>query len=288
MNKRTALRALACAAALAIGLGGAALADLSRGARGDVVAAIQRRLIEMGYLNDAADGVFGRNTEQAVLAFQVAMNLPKTGVVDELTQRLILGQPSPSIAPGETAGVEIVEPPLETPAPTETPAPMLLSDYVDVFAALKVMEGCGWIVDETSESYGLGRNAAGREVVYGISLVNSGAPDLMTLDSVSWADEFSDGRTDMMACWADAKAGITSAKSDRHTEINSGGTAYPVSMTDVFLPDDPAIAGEQTLTLSLSGHTAVVRVNLEYDGGYGEGNGWKVRVLDVTIDGKAG
>ncbi len=284
MNKRIVLRALACAAALALCLSGAALAELARGSRGDVVAAIQRRLIEMGYLNDVADGVFGKNTEQAVLAFQIAMNLPKTGVVDALTQQYILEQALPGAAPGATEA--IAGTPTTAPVPTSTPVPLLLSDYADVFAALKVMEGCGWIDDEESDGYGLGRNAAGQAVVYGISIVNNGAPDRMDLDGVSWAVEFDTGRTDMMACWASARAGITSAKVDRHTEISNGGVVYPVSMVDVFLPDDPAIAGEQTLTLSLSGHTAVVRVALVYDGGYGDGNGWKVNVLGVTVDGE--
>ncbi len=47
---------------------------------------LQNRLIELGYLRDAADGVYGENTETAVKAFQRYNNLEETGVADSLTQ----------------------------------------------------------------------------------------------------------------------------------------------------------------------------------------------------------
>ena len=48
---------------------------------------MQNRLIELGYLRDAADGTYGENTQTAVLAFQKSNNLPETGVADPETQR---------------------------------------------------------------------------------------------------------------------------------------------------------------------------------------------------------
>ena len=48
---------------------------------------MQNRLIELGYLRDAADGVFGENTETAVKAFQRNNGLPETGVADAATQQ---------------------------------------------------------------------------------------------------------------------------------------------------------------------------------------------------------
>ena len=48
---------------------------------------MQNRLIELGYLRDAADGTYGDNTETAVLAFQKNNNLPETGIADPETQR---------------------------------------------------------------------------------------------------------------------------------------------------------------------------------------------------------
>ena len=277
MNKRTVLRALAFAVALVLCLSAAALADMAKGSRGENVAAVQRRLIELGFLDDVADGIFGRNTENAVIAFQRAMSMPATGIVDSDTERLLTG----AGASGSGAGTKPVP-----AAPAETPTAPEVPGNGDVFAGLKAMEGCGWIGDEESAAYGLGRNASGQAVVYGISLVNSGAPARMALESVSWAVEIDTGSTDMMACWNDAKAGITSAKLDWHTEISSDGNVYSVAGVDVFLPDDPSIAGEQTVTVSLEGHTASVRLKLTYDGGYADGNGWKVEVLGLTADGE--
>ena len=45
-------------------------ATLKKGSRGEAVREVQTWLIELGYLNDTADGAFGRKTEAAVKAFQ--------------------------------------------------------------------------------------------------------------------------------------------------------------------------------------------------------------------------
>lgn len=50
---------------------------------------LQNRLIELGYLSDSADGVFGGNTESAVRAFQRNNNLPETGIANVETQKLL-------------------------------------------------------------------------------------------------------------------------------------------------------------------------------------------------------
>ena len=55
---------------------------------------LQNRLIELGYLRDAADGVFGGNTETAVRAFQKYNDLPETGVADPDTQRKLFSDVS--------------------------------------------------------------------------------------------------------------------------------------------------------------------------------------------------
>lgn len=58
---------------------------LTRGNRGAEVAKCQHMLLNRGYLNSAADGVYGEETEKAVRAFQKAEELPITGFVDEKT-----------------------------------------------------------------------------------------------------------------------------------------------------------------------------------------------------------
>lgn len=56
---------------------------IENGAKGEDVAALQRRLIALGYLNDKADGAFGRKTQSAVKALQSAHGLETNGIVTE-------------------------------------------------------------------------------------------------------------------------------------------------------------------------------------------------------------
>lgn len=50
------------------------------------IVTMQLKLIELGYLNDAADGIYGQNSEKAVAAFQRNNDLEETGVADAATQ----------------------------------------------------------------------------------------------------------------------------------------------------------------------------------------------------------
>lgn len=56
-------------------------ATLKRGTRGEGVREMQQWLIELGYLNDKADGVFGKKTEAAVKAYQKSVNKKQTGTL---------------------------------------------------------------------------------------------------------------------------------------------------------------------------------------------------------------
>ena len=58
---------------------------LSRGARGPEVKMVQQRLNAIDFSCGAADGVFGRKTKKAVLAFQRVSLLPQTGIVNDET-----------------------------------------------------------------------------------------------------------------------------------------------------------------------------------------------------------
>jgi peptidoglycan hydrolase-like protein with peptidoglycan-binding domain len=60
------------------------LASIKKGATGDSVAEIQKRLVELGYLT-SADGSYGPGTEQAIKNFQAANGLGTDGVVNENT-----------------------------------------------------------------------------------------------------------------------------------------------------------------------------------------------------------
>lgn len=60
---------------------------------GPDVVIVQLKLKELGYLGGRADGIFGKDTETAVQAYQAAQGLPTTGVVDkQLSQMLGVNQ----------------------------------------------------------------------------------------------------------------------------------------------------------------------------------------------------
>lgn len=57
--------------------------ELENGSRGDDVVALQERLIALGYLDDDADGIFGRKTEAAVREARQAVGMDDSGVADD-------------------------------------------------------------------------------------------------------------------------------------------------------------------------------------------------------------
>ncbi len=62
-----------------------AAAVLRQGAKGDEVKEMQRRLKNWGYYNGSVDGVFGKGTREAVIAFQKKNGLTADGVVGKAT-----------------------------------------------------------------------------------------------------------------------------------------------------------------------------------------------------------
>jgi Putative peptidoglycan binding domain/L,D-transpeptidase catalytic domain len=67
----------------------AAPARLSSGDEGAQVAALQRRLRELGYQLQEADGQFGGETHHSVVAFQKVNGLGRDGVVGPITRRAL-------------------------------------------------------------------------------------------------------------------------------------------------------------------------------------------------------
>lgn len=60
---------------------------------------LQNRLIALGFLKDAADGVYGENTQTAVSQFQKLNGLERTGVADPETQKLLFSDLSALTTP---------------------------------------------------------------------------------------------------------------------------------------------------------------------------------------------
>ena len=62
---------------------------LKKNFTGEYVKQLQQALIDLGYLNDAADGTFGTNTEEAVIRFQAVNGLSADGLAGVKTQELL-------------------------------------------------------------------------------------------------------------------------------------------------------------------------------------------------------
>jgi peptidoglycan hydrolase-like protein with peptidoglycan-binding domain len=61
---------------------------IERGARGDSVANLQQALVDLGY-DISVDGIFGEDTESAVVDFQSNNDLDADGVVGPNTWRAL-------------------------------------------------------------------------------------------------------------------------------------------------------------------------------------------------------
>src|SRR3982751_6921236 len=56
---------------------------LKRGSRGSAVTRLQRKLLELGFDPKGTDGIFGSDTEKALIAFQQSLGLTADGIVEE-------------------------------------------------------------------------------------------------------------------------------------------------------------------------------------------------------------
>lgn len=81
----------------------AADGKLEHGEQGPEVAALQARLVELGYWLGTPDGTYGQLTRQAVMAFQKAEGLGRDGVAGPATQAALTGVSSRP-APRDPAG----------------------------------------------------------------------------------------------------------------------------------------------------------------------------------------
>ena len=71
---------------------------LYNGCRGEAVREIQQALIDLGFLKGTADGIFGKNTENAVRKFQKKYKLTADGLAGTKTQSLIMSKVSSKAA----------------------------------------------------------------------------------------------------------------------------------------------------------------------------------------------
>ena len=74
------------------------------GGKSDAAKKLQARLIELGYLNDKADGYFGAKTTEAVKKFQTAIGMTADGIATAAVQEALFASDAPAAsAPAEPA-----------------------------------------------------------------------------------------------------------------------------------------------------------------------------------------
>ena len=100
---------------------------LQTGSTGAAVKTLQKRLIELGYLNDTADGAFGAKTAAAVRAFQIKAGLTASGIADSATQTALYRSDAPSMGGAAQPTVQPTAQP--TPGVTEQPSPSTAPIY---------------------------------------------------------------------------------------------------------------------------------------------------------------
>ena len=94
---------------------------VSKGDDNEDVKKLQKRLYDLGYLDDEPDGKFGNNTQTAVKLFQQEAGLEVTGVADNATQVLLYSEDAPMTADARITPVpEPTEEPLQPAEVTDT------------------------------------------------------------------------------------------------------------------------------------------------------------------------
>ena len=93
---------------------------------------VQQRLIDLGYLRGAADGIFGERSAEALKLFQAIAGLPATGEIDEATREALFAQDAKAV-----------------------PARLSVGDKGDAVQALQErLRQFGFMTDRADGSYG--------------------------------------------------------------------------------------------------------------------------------------
>ena len=92
--KKTTIAVLCILMAVFMSVSGFAMENVKRGQRGSAVKELQEILTSQGYYNGPVDGQFGRQTQEAVMAFQKAKGLDVTGIVGEATYKALKPVPA--------------------------------------------------------------------------------------------------------------------------------------------------------------------------------------------------
>ena len=108
---------------------------LQKGSSGAATQRLQRRLIQLGFLNDTADGHYGSNTEEAVKALEQYVRKIEQGLIDERprTAQPTLSTPEPTPTPAPymiPLSIQVAETPLPSPTAIPEPTPATAVDGI--------------------------------------------------------------------------------------------------------------------------------------------------------------
>ncbi len=143
---------------------------LRLGATGDDVKQVQERLKELGYLTGNADGVFGKDTQAAVTAFQLRNGLSADGVAGTKTYKKLF---SDSALKAESAA---------TPPASSIPTRVLYEGCTgdDVRSVQTRLKELGYLTGNVDGRYGPATTAAVKAFQLGNALTANGIGDAAT------------------------------------------------------------------------------------------------------------
>jgi len=125
---------------------------LRLGSRGDAVATLQTQLQQAGHYTDRVDGMFGRRTQAAVMAWQRSHNLSPDGIVGPATWATLPPTPTKTFQPPKPSP-NLSPSPAPSPSPSSrpTPPPLPFDDTASPPYALwllgwAIAYGSGWVV----------------------------------------------------------------------------------------------------------------------------------------------
>ena len=97
--------------------------ELSVGSSGAKTQRLQQKLIDLGFLNDRADGHYGANTEQAVKALEQYVRWLEQDLIDAMPPETTAAMPAATSDPAANAVPMVFEMPVVTEVPKQVEAP---------------------------------------------------------------------------------------------------------------------------------------------------------------------
>ena len=261
-----------------------AVAEVSKGAKGDEVKEIQQILADLGYLTGKVDGDFGGGTEKAVKAFQAAEGLEETGVVDDGTMEKLNERKKEWDAEEEVRQAEA----------RDSAVPELFQKYADRMLNNPELNARTW--DTGMGLRIIAMNVPHHDGALGTAIVifppagwtrelEVGGIDKMvlfsipSLKSISWSEErrlyqFDSEFEDILEQVPDSETTFSYVIYD--WQVYDWGA---LEFLWIDLPNDPTMEGKQTVTVS--DPEMNTPVTLEFNFHFlGKGKGWDVEYLN--------